>query len=167
MATVAERLTKVNIGLSTEQCEGVVKLLNTFLCDEFVLYTKTKNYHWNIRGWQFEEFHNYFKHQYEKLDEITDKLAERCRAMGGKAWGTLTEFCQNSRIKEHPGTYPTTKEMVKNLLNDHEAIIRYFRTEIENCNNKYHDWGTGQLLSECIEKHEELAWTLRAYCEEE
>jgi hypothetical protein len=40
-----ESMMKLNIGLSEEQCDGVVKILNSLLSDEYLLYTKTRNYH--------------------------------------------------------------------------------------------------------------------------
>ena len=39
-----------NIGLLDKQREGVVAILNTVLADEYLLYTKTRNYHWNVVG---------------------------------------------------------------------------------------------------------------------
>jgi DNA-binding ferritin-like protein len=49
-----------NTGLSNEQREGVVALLNTLLSDEYLLYTKTRNYHWNVVGPQFNDLHKFF-----------------------------------------------------------------------------------------------------------
>ena len=39
-----------NIGISTKNREAVGKILNALLDNEFVLYVKTLNYHWNVRG---------------------------------------------------------------------------------------------------------------------
>ena len=69
-----------NIGLSEEQRAGVVKILNTLLSDEYVLYTKTRNYHWNVTGPQFNDLHKFFEEQYTELNEIVDDVAERARS---------------------------------------------------------------------------------------
>jgi DNA-binding ferritin-like protein len=37
-------------GLAEEQRQGIVNLLTVLLADEYVLYTKTRNYHWNVGG---------------------------------------------------------------------------------------------------------------------
>lgn len=167
MVHVAEKLTEVNIGISTEQREKVVHILNTLLADEYVLYAKTKNYHWNVRGKNFYELHGFFGTQYETLDEIVDEVAERTGTLGGKALGTLTEMLQNSRIKEYPNKYPEAKEMIKNLLSDHEAIVRSLHNDIENIQDKYHDIGTLEILTNLISKHEKMAWMLRSFIEED
>jgi starvation-inducible DNA-binding protein len=51
----------MNIGLSEEQREGVVAILNALLSDEYLLYTKTRNYHWNVVGPQFHDPHKFFR----------------------------------------------------------------------------------------------------------
>jgi len=68
-----------NIGLLDEQRAGVVALLNTLLADEYLLYTKTRNYHWNVVGPQFNDLHKFFEAQYNALNEIVDDVAERAR----------------------------------------------------------------------------------------
>src|SRR5215211_8720323 len=96
----------INIGLSEESLDGVIQILNNVLCDEYVLYTKTRNYHWNVVGPHFNDRHKFFQEQYETLDEIIDEVAERARNLNGKSLGTLQEFLEYARIKESPGEYP-------------------------------------------------------------
>ncbi len=59
---------KPSIGISDSNRQAVVKTLNTLLADEYVLYTKTRNYHWNVVGPQFNDLHKFFQAQYEELD---------------------------------------------------------------------------------------------------
>ena len=61
-----------NIGITDKDRTGVVKILNALLADEYVLYTKTRNYHWNIVGPQFNDLHKFFGDQYEQLDGFVD-----------------------------------------------------------------------------------------------
>src|SRR5690242_20987776 len=88
-----------NIGLSDEQRTPVVKILNMLLSDEYVLLTKTRNYHWNVLGPQFNDLHKFFEGQYDALNEIVDEVAERARQLDGRAFGTLAEFAKTSRLK--------------------------------------------------------------------
>ena len=76
------------------------------LSDEYLLYTKTRNYHWNVTGPQFHDLHKFFEEQYTELNEIVDEVAERARALAGWSFGTLSEFSQHSRLKEHPVSIP-------------------------------------------------------------
>ena len=163
--TTKERRRKPNIGLADKQRKGVVQILNTLLSDEYLLYTKTRNYHWNVTGPQFNDLHKFFESQYEALNDIVDDVAERARSLGGSALGTLKEFLQHTRLKEHPAQYPSAREMLSNLLVDHEAIVRSLRVDLETCAEKYHDIGTNDFLTGLMEQHEKMTWMLRAFLE--
>src|ERR687888_301932 len=102
----------LNIGLSEAQRYGVVAILNTLLSDEYLLYTKTRNYHWNVVGPQFNDLHKFFEEQYNELNEIIDDVAERTRALGGNALGTMTEFLKSTRLNEESGHYPDARNMI-------------------------------------------------------
>src|SRR5882672_2330726 len=153
-----------NIGLLDEQREGVVAILNTLLADEYLLYTKTRNYHWNVVGPQFNDLHKFFEGQYGELNEFIDDVAERARTLGGTAMATLTEVRDAARLKEHPGQYPAAEEMLANLLGDHETVIRQLREDVDTTANA-RDAGTSDLLTGLMEKHEKMAWMLRAFAE--
>jgi starvation-inducible DNA-binding protein len=155
----------LNIGLEANQREGVVGLLSALLADEYVLYTKTRNYHWNVVGPQFNDLHKFFQDQYEALDDVVDEVAERARMLGGHAIGTLAEFAQLTRLKEHPARYPDAREMIADLLGDHEAIIRTLRRDLETAAEPHRDMGTNDFLTGLMERHEKMAWMLRAFLE--
>lgn len=154
-----------NLGITDKDRTAVVKILNTLLADEYVLYTKTRNYHWNVVGPQFNDLHKFFEAQYEALNEIVDDVAERARSLGGKAFGTLAEFSQTTRLKEQPGQQPPALTMVANLQADHEAMVRTLRADLETVMEKHNDAGTNDFLTGLMEKHEKMAWMLRSYNE--
>ena len=154
---------KLNIGISDKNRSGSVEILNQLLSDEYLLYTKTRNYHWNVTGPDFSELHKFFESQYEELDEIIDEVAERARSLGGKSLGTLREFLQEAKLKESPGGYPSANKMISNLLADHESVIQGLRRNLEICINQFKDMGTSDFLTGLMEQHEKMAWMLRSY----
>ena len=154
---------KPKLGIADDMRKGVVELLSTVLADEYILYTKTRNYHWNVEGPQFNDLHKFFEAQYEALDEFIDDVAERARSLGGRALGTLAEFSQRTRLKEEPKKTPDAKQMLANLLADHESVIRELRADLQTALDKYGDAGTSDFLTGLMEKHEKMAWMLRSY----
>jgi starvation-inducible DNA-binding protein len=158
-----ESKTTIDIGLAKETRHGVIEILNRLLCDENILYIKTKNYHWNVVGSDFSERHAFFREQYEALDEIIDEVAERVRDLNGNSLGTYSEYLKNGRIKESPSDYPDDMTMISNLLAGHEQIIRILRKDADRCDDEYHDMGTNDFLIGLMEKHEKMAWMLRAH----
>jgi len=154
---------KSNIGISEKNVSGVTALLNGLLSDEYVFYTKLRNYHWNVTGSDFSELHKFFEAQYEEVDDIIDDVAERARSLGGRPFGTLQQFLKETRLKEFPGHYPDAKTMMRNLLSDHEFLIRQLRVDLAACAEKFSDMGTSDFLTGLMEKHEKMAWMIRAY----
>ena len=124
---------------------------------------KHRNYHWNVTGPQFHDLHKFFEEQYIELSEIVDQIAERARSLDGSAFGTMNEFSQHAKLKEPSDHYPEPREMIANLVDDHEAVIRQLRSDLETCANKYRDMGTNDFLTGLMEQHEKMAWMLRAF----
>ena len=154
---------KPNIGLSDSQRKGVIEILNRLLADEVVLYVKTRNYHWNVEGPDFSETHKFFEAQYEQLDEIMDDVAERARALGGRAAGSLGEYLKLTKLKEDSGKISGEKAMIKDLLVSHETIVQRLRKEVVIVGDKLGDIGTNDFITGVIEEHEKMAWMLRSY----
>jgi starvation-inducible DNA-binding protein len=152
-----------NIGLSDPQRAGVAKIVNILLADEFVLYAKTRRFHWNVVGPSFSELHKFFEAQYEALDAIIDEVAERVRALDAVAVGSLKEFVGLTRIDERAGDNPDQKGMLAALLGDHEAVIRNLRKDVDRAGEEFGDDGTADFLTGLMEQHEKMAWMLRAY----
>ncbi len=152
---------EAHIGLTPKTRKEVAKLLNILLSDEYLLYTKTLKYHWNVQGIVFHDFHKLFLEQYEALLEFADDVAERARALGEPALGSMAEFLKHARLKEEPGKIPDALGMIKQLLADHETIIRNIREDLQTC-EELGDMGTNNFLTDLMEKHEKIAWMLRA-----
>ena len=83
---------KTQIGLLEKNVVAVVDELSKILADEFVLYTKTRNAHWNITGNDFYYKHKLFEEQYSQIDLIIDNVAERIRMIGHFTPATLKVF---------------------------------------------------------------------------
>ena len=152
-----------NIGLSSKNLKSITQVLALVLADAIVLYTKTRKFHWNVSGNSFMELHKLFEKQYKILEEAIDEIAERINKLGTKTPGTMQEFLQMTSLKESPGKYPSQKEMLRELLKDHEAVIIQLRKHIDDCDKKYGDIGTSDFLTDLLKEHETIAWTLRRY----
>ena len=154
---------KPNIGIKDENRQAVANTLQVLLADEFVLYTKTRNAHWNIEGIDFYDKHKLFESQYEELDEIMDSVAERIRQLGHYAVGTLQDFLKLTHLTEKGDGENDSKSYIKELLLDHENIIIFLRENINAFANKYEDAGTSDFITGLLEQHEKTAWFLRAH----
>ena len=154
---------KPNIGISEKNLENITSSLTILLADEMTLYIKTRKFHWNVCGESFMELHKLFEGQYKQLEEYIDEIAERISKLGAKTIGTMKEFNSSSTLKESPGKYPSQKNMLQELLNNHETLTRQLRKLVEACSEKYNDAGTADFLTSLMEEHETISWVLRRY----
>ena len=152
-----------NIGISQQNLFTVAAALSKLLADEFVLYTKTRNAHWNVEGPDFHSMHIFFEQQYEALDETMDSVAERIRQLGHFAPATLKSFLSLTHLTEASREKNDSQGFLKELLVDHENIIIYCRENINRFANEYGDLGTSDFVTGLMEEHEKMAWMLRAH----
>jgi starvation-inducible DNA-binding protein len=120
-----------------------------------------QNFHWNVTGMSFGALHTLFQTIYEDHFVAQDEIAERVRALGAAAEGTLAAMLERSAVKEVPGK-PSDKQMLLALAEAQEAITatlaRTAATAAEH----------GDPLTEdlCIARgqaHEKFTWMLRAH----
>lgn len=156
---------KPQIGITQEHLKNSISILSSILANEMTLYIKLRKFHWNVSGESFMEFHKLFEGQYTQLEASIDEIAERISKLGGKTIGTMKEFSDLSIIKESPNHYPSQKEMVKELLEDHETVIVHLRKDVDTSAEENKDAGTADFLTGMMEAHETMAWTLRRYLE--
>lgn len=154
---------KPNIGISEKKLNSINAMLSSVLSNEMTLYIKTRKFHWNVSGGSFMELHKLFESHYKQLEESIDEVAERINKLGGNTIGTMQEFLKISIIKEAPGKYDSSKEMIKQLLKDHETVIVELRGNVKDCLEKYEDAGTTDFLTGLMVEHETISWTLRRY----
>jgi starvation-inducible DNA-binding protein len=154
---------KTSIGISESNRKTVAEQLSKLLADEFVLYTKTLNAHWNLEGPDFHSVHLYFEELYDQAQEIVDSVAERIRQLGHYAPATLKDFLNLTHLTEQLKGRNTSLDFIRNLLGDHESIIEFIRSNVKEFDEAHKDAGTSDFVTGLMEKHEKIAWMLRAH----
>lgn len=154
---------KTEIGITEANRQEVAAELAKVLADETVLYTKTKNAHWNIEGADFYDKHKFFETQFEQLDEIIDSVAERIRSIGHYAPATLKAYLSLTHLTEATREKNDSQGFIRELLEDHEIIIILLREHIIWFTNDFHDSGTSDFITGLMETHEKMAWFLRSH----
>lgn len=154
---------KTRIGIKEQNREKVSSVLAKLLADENILYIKTKNAHWNVKGADFYEKHVFFETQFKEIDSIIDDIAERIRSIGHYAPGTLKAFLELTELTEITREKNDSQGFMKELLADHEAIIISLRGNIHPLANEFKDLGTSDFITGLMETHEKMAWFLRSH----
>ena len=150
----------IDIGIPKKSRKQIADGLSRLLADTYTLYLKTHNFHWNVTGPMFNTLHLMFEAQYTELALAVDLIAERIRALDFPAPGSYAAFGKLSSIAEETGT-PSAKEMIKQLVDGQEAVVRTARTLFPVV-NAADDQPTADLLTQRMQVHEKTAWMLRS-----
>jgi len=158
--TVAAKLPAIDIGISEADRKKIVAGLSALLADSYTLYLMTHNFHWNVKGPQFNSLHLMFMGQYTEQWNALDLIAERIRALGYPAPGTYKEFVKLASIAEVEGV-PSADDMVRYLVGAQEATARTARKLLPVV-DAANDQPTIDLLTQRLDVHEKTAWMLRS-----
>ena len=155
----------INIGISEKDRSAIAGGLSKLLADTYTLYLTTHNFHWNVTGPMFNTLHLMFMGQYTELWNAVDPVAERIRSLGHAAPGSYAQFGKLSSIPDAPATPPKALEMVRILVEGHEAVARTAR-QLFPLADKASDEPTADLLTQRLTVHEQTAWMLRSLLED-
>jgi starvation-inducible DNA-binding protein len=155
----------INIGISEKDRAAIAQGLSRLLADTYTLYLTTHNFHWNVTGPMFNTLHLMFMTQYTELWAAVDPVAERIRSLGHTAPGSYAQFSKLASLPDVPETPPKALEMVRILVQGHEAVARTARELFPVADNAS-DEPTADLLTQRLTMHEQTAWMLRSLLEE-
>ncbi|WP_020528297.1 Dps family protein [Flexithrix dorotheae] len=154
---------ELNTGIQALDRVEIASGLSKTIANSYLLMLKTHLYHWNVKGDLFYTIHKMTEEQYNDLFSAIDDLAERMRALGAGAPGTLEEFSKLAFVKDGKMN-STEKEMIGDLLKDHEQLVRLMR-EVVPVADKAGDEVTVDLLTQRLTIHEKYAWMWRSFLE--
>lgn len=153
----------MNVNIVKESREEIAATLNKILADEFVLYTKTRNFHWNVVGPHFQEYHKFLEEVYTEIETFIDDTAERVRTLGLRPLGSMKEFLENTELTENTSALSAT-EMLKELAQDYQTMIESIRRGIEKADS-LSDIGTEDYLTGLLQDFEKKLWMITSMIE--
>ncbi len=163
-AAKAAPATAIHIGISEQDRAAIAGGLSRLLADTYTLYLTTHNFHWNVTGPMFNTLHTMFMAQYTELWNAVDPIAERIRALGHPAPGSYKAYAALASVPDAPEKAPKALEMVRILVDGHEAVARTARG-IFPLADAASDEPTADLLTQRLDVHEKTAWMLRSLLE--
>ncbi len=154
----------INIGINQASREKIAHGLSKLLADTYLLYIKTHNFHWNVKGPHFKSLHDLFEVHYTEMAQAVDDIAERIRALGFDAPGSYQQFSQLTSIEESTNV-PNWQDMVRQLGQGHEAVAKTARSLLNDV-DQAQDEVTQGLLGDRMTVHEKTAWMLRSFLQD-
>lgn len=149
--------------ISESNVKEITNFLNNILANEFALFTKTLNYHWNIKGPRFHSLHNFLDEHYHSLLDVMDDVAERVRILGETPNSTVKEMKEAMEIGERSGRDLSSNEMIEDLFKAHIFIQNDIKEKVNKETIFSKDPGTEDFLVGLLQKHEMMSWMLKSH----
>jgi starvation-inducible DNA-binding protein len=145
--------------LSADAVSQISAKMNEILATTFALYIKTKNFHWNVSGPHFRDYHLLLDEQAEQIFASTDDLAERVRKIGGITLRSIGQISKLQGIEDNDASYVAPGDMLRELMGDNKKVVAAMRACHKICDD-HEDVATASLLENFIDQAERRLWFL-------
>jgi starvation-inducible DNA-binding protein len=140
--------------------ETLIEIMRKVLADAYAFQLKANNYHWNVEGPNFAEYHKFLGDLYEEVFEATDAIAEQIRALDAYAPGSFSRFMELTDIQCEI-VVPAPIEMMRNLFVDNDKVLETLNVAFKLAEN-FDKQGLADYLAGRIDTHNKHRWMLRS-----
>lgn len=126
---------------------------------------KSQNFHWNVEGSNFPQYHEFFDTLYGDVSGTIDRIAEYIRILGHYTPGSLTRYAELSIIQDQT-KIPRAELMFVESLHDCETMLQLVIAMFdEAANEKQH--GIENYMAELQDLYGKKAWFIRSILKRE
>jgi len=140
--------------------ETLIQQLKVILATNFALYLKSHNYHWNIEGPNFPQYHSFLDAFYNQVFDQTDAIAEHIRYLDSYVPGSFSRFLELADI-EDATTVPSALAIMSEIKNDNDRLIMHLRAGIVAA-DQAGEPAVSNFLQDVLGKQQKSAWMLRS-----
>ena len=134
--------------------------LKTTLATSFSFYLKTANYHWNIEGADFIQYHPWLGELYGDVYGTIDRLAEYIRALQAYTPASLTRFQELTRITDQIDLVQPM-QMFQQLLDDNQILLDQYNAMFDTATAERQQ-GIANFAAERLDFHQKYGWQIRS-----
>ena len=121
---------------------------------------KTQNFHWNVEGSNFPQYHLFLDTLYQDVNETIDPVAEYIRVLGVYTPGSLSRYAELSIIQDQT-KIPRAQLMFAELLQDCETLGQ-LAVEIFDIATNERQQGIANYMAELQDLYGKKAWFIRS-----
>jgi starvation-inducible DNA-binding protein len=121
---------------------------------------KTQNFHWNVEGSNFPQYHDFFNTLYEDVNATIDPIAEYIRILGHYTPGSLARYTELSIIQDQI-KIPRAELMFAESLQDCETMGQLVVAMFDEATNE-NQQGIANYMAELQDLYGKKAWFIRS-----
>jgi starvation-inducible DNA-binding protein len=140
--------------------ETLIEMMRKVLADHYAFQLKAHNYHWNVEGSNFPQYHEFFGNLYEEVFGAVDQIAEEIRALDAYTPGSFSRFLELTDIEDET-SIPNAIEMARRLLMDNQKILATLDVTFKLA-DELDQQGLADFIAGRIDTHKKHGWMLRS-----
>lgn len=140
--------------------DELIEQMKVVVASTFAFYLKAHNFHWNVEGPNFPQYHSFFETIYSDAWEAVDGLAEHLRTLQSYVPGSFARYSELSVVKDEVNI-PIAASMMSKLLDDNSKIIDIL-SKAQTAAEKAKKMGLANYLQDRIDIHEKHGWMIRS-----
>jgi len=134
--------------------------LKTLLASTQSFAIKSQNFHWNVEGSNFPQYHAFFDTLYVDVSATIDPIAEYIRILGHYTPGSLTRYAELSIIQDQT-KIPRAELMFAESLQDCETMSQLVVAMFDEATNERQQ-GIANYMAELQDLYGKKAWFIRS-----
>lgn len=140
--------------------DELIQAMKVVLADTVAFSMKAHQYHWNVEGSDFYQYHKFFQLIYEEAEGAVDGIGEQIRQLDAYAPLSPKRIDELTNIQDTDGL-PNTKAMVRNLYNDNNVVLQTLLNAYKRA-EQFDELGLSNFLQDRIMAHKQHLYMLRA-----
>jgi len=137
-----------------------VNQLKIAFASQYAFAIKAQNFHWNVEGSDFYQYHNLFETIYDEVYGAIDAFAENIRKIQAYTPASLYRFSALSAIDDETEIL-APEAMIQELLRDAEKMQEIMKVLFVEAENRG-EHGLSNFLADRQDAFAKHAWFLRA-----
>tara|TARA_R110000765_G_scaffold45290_1_gene93607 strand:- start:244 stop:687 length:444 start_codon:yes stop_codon:yes gene_type:complete len=135
--------------------------LKILLATSYAFVIKAQNFHWNVEGSDFPQYHAFFDAiNNEVYENAIDRTAEYIRTLEAYTPGSITRYAELSLIPDQL-KIPRAELMFQELYRDNEIIIKHLN-ECYAISEAAKQYGISNFVAERLDAHNKHQWMIRS-----
>jgi starvation-inducible DNA-binding protein len=140
--------------------EELQKAAKIGFTSEYSFVIKAQNFHWNVVGPLFEQYHALFGTIYEEVYSSIDPFAENIRKLGAFTPASFSKFSMLTQVEDENNILPA-EAMLAELLQDSDKMVKVLKL-VYDLAEQAGEHGFSNFLAERMDAHRKHSWMLRA-----
>ena len=134
--------------------------IKVLLANATVMYYKAHQFHWNVEGIEFNQYHEFFGDLYIDVYNSVDPIAELLRKLDDYAPVSIDDLYKYKTLEEETTRVVLLSDILASLLKANEEVLASLNKVFTIANSEKQQ-GVCNFIADRIDTHQKHGWFLR------